>query len=65
MKKQIHLNINEEVEIYVAGKRVLTIDQVSDENTIDCFLYSEYFAKQEIPIMIADGCFGKLLIDLV
>lgn len=62
MKKQIFLQADEEVEIFIEGKKVLTIDQVTDDETINCYLYSDCFQQTSFDLA-ASGCFGELLAD--
>lgn len=63
MAKQINITLDEDIEIVINGKKVLRINQVSDETLIACYLYSDYYqtASDE---QLKYGCFGEIMVAL-
>lgn len=63
MAKQINITLDEDIEIVINGKKVLTINQVSDEKLIACYLYSEYF-MEATDDQKKYGCVGEIMVAI-
>jgi len=62
--RKIYLARNEEVAIYVDGKKMLGIDQVSDSDCLNCYLYSDYLLEDTASDLKGQkGFIGELLAD--
>jgi len=59
--KKIYLARNEEVAIYVDGKKMLRIGQSSDSNYLNCFLYSDHLLEDGVFDVKEKGFVGELL----
>ena len=63
MKHILNISRHDDVDVFVDGKLALEIGSTSNDETVNLFLYSDFYTKTPEELYERSKCFAEILFD--